>query len=411
MEYILFEDQAWRPLTPFTWLRPVYELLVGSWTLRQRWQSFVGREHLRFTARPELGDLVRERFGERAELPREEAEIVLVNGAWLPPSDVADALVSGLEEGTGWRVDGRVLALRPARPATPERLAETLAALLAGEAPQGIQWREPPADPRCLGHLWELVSWTDEILSADLTQRLQTPYGEGTVVKGEVENPEQVSLGAGVTVGHGALLDASDGPVVLEAGCQVAPFTWVRGPVWAGPGTRLTGERIERSVLGPACRIHGEMESSVVLGYSNKAHEGFVGHSYIGEWVNLGALTTTSDLKNTYGTIRIPEGGETVSSGLMKLGSFLGDHTKTAIGTLLATGCVSGVGSHIFGGSGLTPRWIRSFTWGLTPEQRFHLDRFLVTAETVMSRRGQKMTPALKALIRDVYRRTREEES
>lgn len=409
MEYILFEDAAWRRLTPFTWLRPLYELLVGSWTLRQRWQLAVGRERLRHTARPDLTDLLRERFGERAELPREEAEIILVNGAWMPPDGIADSLAAALDEGTGWMERGRILALRPERPLAPEGLRELLEILLAGETPEGIQWRDPRPDQKCLSHLWELVSWTEETLPSDLIRRLQTPYGEGTVVKGEVENPGQVSLGAGVTVAHGSLLDAGEGPVVLEAGCQVAPFTWVKGPVWAGPGTKLAGERIERSALGPACRIHGEMDSTVVLGYSNKSHEGFVGHSYAGEWVNLGALTTTSDLKNTYGTVRIMEEGAVVSSGLMKLGSFLGDHTKTAIGTLLATGCVTGVGSHLFGGSGLTPRWIPSFTWGLTPEQRFELDRFLVTSETVMSRRGQRMTPALRARIREVYRRTLEE--
>lgn len=408
MEYVLFEDAVWRRLLPLTWLRPVYDLLVGAWTLRQRWRNALGRERLHFAARPELLPLLSDRYGERAGLPR-GSDVCFLNGAWVAPPDAA-SLLAGLEAGQGWAHRGRVLALRVSCSAS-ERAREILECLLREERPGDVVWRDVPGsaagEPRCVTHLWDLVSWTESLLPEDLRERLGQPYGEGTVVKGEIENADEVSLGAGVSVGPGAVLDASDGPVVLEAGCAVAPLTWVKGPVWAGPGTKLLGERIERSAIGPACKVHGELESSVILGYSNKAHEGFVGHSYLGEWVNLGALTTTSDLKNTYGTIRIVEEGETVSTGMIKLGSFLGDHTKTAIGTLLSAGCVAGVGSHIFGGPGLTQREIPSFAWGVdSPGRRFEIDRFLVTAQTVMSRRGLELTPALRSRLRDVFRET-----
>jgi UDP-N-acetylglucosamine diphosphorylase/glucosamine-1-phosphate N-acetyltransferase len=417
MDYILFEDAACGRLKPFTWLRPVYELLVGRWTPRQRWQNLVGRERLKMTGRREIIPLLEERFGERARSARGrsggEGEALLINGGWIAPPTLADleSLVGDLRPGEGLRDGGRILAIRPKAGAEAGRHGDLIDLLAEGSDPPGIAWKDASSPQKCLGHLWDLLSWSAELLPGDLHDRLDTPYGEGVVVQGEIENERHVSLGAGVHVARGAFLDAGKGPVVLEAGCKVNPFTWVRGPVWAGPGTRLLGERIEGSAIGPECRIHGELEESIVLGYSNKAHEGFVGHSYLGEWVNLGALTTTSDLKNTYGIVRIMEEGRAVSSGLMKVGSFLGDHTKTALATLMTTGCVTGVGSHLFGGSGWAPAFVPSFCWGQDPPgRRFELERFLETARKVMGRRSQTMSPEMESRLRDVFERTGSEE-
>lgn len=391
-------------------MRPVYELRVGAWTLRERWQRLLGRENLGFAARPDLHDLISERYGERAGEQRPEADLILINGCWLPEADAASLEKSFdlLKAGQGYIDDDRILAIRPAPPVSQKALGEMQAILCEGERPKGIDWLDFPKRQKCLGHLWELVGWTEELLESDLAKRLGTPYGEDVIVKGEIEEPDRVSLGAGVVVRRGALLDASEGPIVLEAGCRVAPMTWVKGPVWAGPGCLLLGERIGGGVvLGPECRVHGEIDSTVVLGYSNKAHEGFVGHSYLGEWVNLGALTTTSDLKNNYGDVRLMEEGRAVSSGRIKLGSFLGDHTKTAIGTLLTTGCVTGVASQLFGRPGLTPKWIPSFAWGTeSGGKRFELERFLATAEIILSRRGQELRPILRQRLRYVYEET-----
>jgi UDP-N-acetylglucosamine diphosphorylase/glucosamine-1-phosphate N-acetyltransferase len=414
VEYRLIEDAAWRRLQPYTWLRPAYELRVGAWTLRERWQRLLGRDRLSFTARSDLKELLQERYGERAGDHRPEAELTLINGCWLPAGDGASvkAVLAGLKAGQGYADGSRALALRPAPPLPPRKLAEIQAALCGGELPGGVEWRDPPAGQKCLSHLWELVAWTEELLDEDLAGRLATPYGEGAVVRGELENADRISLGAGVQIRPGAFLDASEGPIVLEAGCRVAPMTWVKGPLWAGPGCLLLGERIGGGVvLGPECRIHGEIDTTVVLGYSNKAHEGFVGHSYLGEWVNLGALTTTSDLKNNYGMIRLREEGREVPSGRMKLGSFIGDHAKTAIGTLLTTGAVTGVGCQIFGRPGLTPKWIPSFAWGAEPGgERYELERFLETTETVLARRGRSLTPAMRRRLREVYARSAQAE-
>jgi UDP-N-acetylglucosamine diphosphorylase / glucose-1-phosphate thymidylyltransferase / UDP-N-acetylgalactosamine diphosphorylase / glucosamine-1-phosphate N-acetyltransferase / galactosamine-1-phosphate N-acetyltransferase len=185
------------------------------------------------------------------------------------------------------------------------------------------------------------------------------------------------------------VLDAREGPIHLAEGVEVQALTRLEGPAWIGPGTRLQGGIFSSLSAGPVCRLRGEIEASVLNGWCNKAHDGYLGHAVLGRWVNLGALTTNSDLKNTYGTVRVPiSASGTVDTGLIKIGVLLGDHVKTGIGTLLNTGTVVGTGSTLFAGGGLPPRWVPPFSWGaggtLVP---YRLEAFLDVAERAMARR------------------------
>ena len=174
---------------------------------------------------------------------------------------------------------------------------------------------------------------------------------------------------------------------------------------------------MESLSVGPGCKLRGEISESVILGWSNKAHDGYLGHALVGSWVNLGAGTTNSDLKNNYSSVRVPVGVEReVDTGLLKVGIFLGDHVKTGIGTLLSTGTQAGAGSNVFGGGGVPPRWIPPFSWGPTPPgggpgpeggfQRYDLPRFLETATRVMARRGQALSPGMTRVLIRAWERT-----
>jgi hypothetical protein len=146
---------------------------------------------------------------------------------------------------------------------------------------------------------------------------------------------------------------------------------------------------------------------SVLLGWSNKAHDGFVGHSYLGEWVNLGAMSTTSNLKNTYGPVRVPAGEGFEATERTKVGSVIGDHTKTAIGSLLATGSAIGVGVNLFGATGLAPRRVPSFVWGVGADAQEHdLERCLRTADRAMERRGASLSAARRETLRAAFAAT-----
>src|SRR5207245_11681348 len=147
----------------------------------------------------------------------------------------------------------------------------------------------------------------------------------------------------------GVVFDVRQGPVVLESGVEVRSGSRLEAPLWVGANTQVLGGPIRASAIGPHCKVRGELACCVFLGYANKAHDGFVGHSVIGRWANIGAGTITSNLKNTYGAVRLEIAGATIETGLINLGSLIGDHAKTAIGTLLGTGSVIGVGANVFG--------------------------------------------------------------
>jgi UDP-N-acetylglucosamine diphosphorylase/glucosamine-1-phosphate N-acetyltransferase len=169
------------------------------------------------------------------------------------------------------------------------------------------------------------------------------------------------------------------------------------------------GGSVGNVTIGPSCRVRGEISNSVLLGFVNKAHDGYIGHAYIGSWVNLGAFTTNSDLKNNYGTVRVHTGGGAVDTGLLKVGCFLGDHVKTGIGTLLPTGCVMGAGSNFFGG-GMAPPNVPPFSWGSADGlEKYDIDRFLDTAAVAMSRRGVTLEEDGRTLLRRAWERTRSE--
>jgi UDP-N-acetylglucosamine diphosphorylase/glucosamine-1-phosphate N-acetyltransferase len=185
---------------------------------------------------------------------------------------------------------------------------------------------------------------------------------------------------------------------------HVRAFTRIAGPAYIGRGTTVLGGSLSTVSIGASCKVRGELEETIILGHTNKAHDGFIGHSYIGRWVNLGALTTNSDLKNNYSSVRVwtPSGEQ--DTGERKIGCFLGDHVKTAIGTLLNTGTIVGPGANLFG-TNMPPKHVRPFSWGGGVAVH-DLNRFLETARVVMQRRGESLTPGVERLMRALWRET-----
>jgi len=200
------------------------------------------------------------------------------------------------------------------------------------------------------------------------------------------------------------VFDVRPGPVVLEKGAEVRSGTRIEGPTFVGADTRILGGYVRSSVFGPKCRVRGEVAGSVFLGYANKAHDGFVGHSVLGHWVNLGAGTTTSNLKNTYGLVRLNVEGEQIETGRLNVGTFFGDHAKTAIGTMLTSGTVVSVGANVFGGP--APKYVLPFAWGVGGEMMTE-EGFLRVAERVLSRREVAWTDARRDSLRRTYARAR----
>jgi UDP-N-acetylglucosamine diphosphorylase/glucosamine-1-phosphate N-acetyltransferase len=198
------------------------------------------------------------------------------------------------------------------------------------------------------------------------------------------------------------VIDAEHGPVYIDEDAEIHPFTRIEGPCYIGKKSTLLGAKCrEGNSIGPMCRIGGELEESIVHGYSNKYHDGFIGHSYIGEWVNLGALTTNSDLKNDYSTVSLMlDGRHPINTGSAKVGSLIGDHTKTSIGTLFNTGSYVGAMTVLMATGKPLPKFIPSFGWFIEGivTKGFGKRSLYKTAQVAMERRGCQWSEAEQAM-------------
>jgi UDP-N-acetylglucosamine diphosphorylase/glucosamine-1-phosphate N-acetyltransferase len=250
-----------------------------------------------------------------------------------------------------------------------------------------------------LAGVYDLVTALEHFLPgdvADFTQEGGEAIPEGSVVLGD---PHDVVL-LGASIEPGVTFDVRRGPVVVEQHAYVFGGSRLQGPVYVGPGTQILGGLIENASIGPRCKLRGEISGSVFLGFANKAHDGFLGHSVIGRWVNLGAGTTTSNLKNTYGLVRLDHPEGRIETERQFLGSLIGDHAKTAVGTMLATGTMIGTGANVFGGP--PKRFIPSFAWGVDGD-RMRKDGFIATAEKVLLRRNVEMTDEIRAMLEAIH--------
>ena len=192
------------------------------------------------------------------------------------------------------------------------------------------------------------------------------------------------------------VIDASKGPVLIDRDAQILSFSRLEGPCVIGADTHILSGRVRGGSIGPKCRVGGEVEASVIQGYTNKYHDGFLGHSFVGEWANFGAGTQVSDLRNDYGPITMSVGGRRVDTGLIKIGAYLGDHTRISIGTLINTGTVVGPYSQLIASGSLLPRLFPAFSQYAHGciQERTDLSQILATARTAMSRRGRAWTDA-----------------
>ncbi len=383
--YLLEPAEPGAAWAPFAGVRPIAELRAGVWRVRERWEAACDRE-----ASAILGAHV-DGFHE-ADEPRRPA-----GGSHRRPRDRGRLDVrAGRRSPAGHR-------RRATAPASGRHAS-------AGSWPPGERWNGPhdagdavEIDGLPLRGAFDLVTALERFLAedcADLRAAPSTGVPEGSLVLGD---PADVIV-LGAAVEPGVVFDVRQGAVVLEPGVEVRHGTRLEGPLYAGPNTKLLGGFLRASVFGPECRVHGEVSASVFLGYANKSHDGFVGHSVVGHWVNLGALTTTSNLKNTYGPVRLDIAGHRIETGRQNLGTLFGDHAKTAIGTMLATGTVVSAGANLFGPP-TPPRYVPPFAWGGQGDARLTADGFLRVAERVMPRRGVELTPERRRSLERTFAR------
>ncbi len=402
----LYDDPVAREWHPFSLTRPAGELLFGTETLRARSERVFGMRCHRYLAGERLVG-----FGEPDAPPCTTLEQLapggprlFINSRFVPGGEnfqvAADGSVLPAAGGSAPRAAGgpvllvsgseTVGAWMPGGTAPPP-------ALLTGDPP--ADWPEHSVSGRLLGTVWELMAENPERIRMDGSRLEETPVAAHVHSIGS----GRIAAAADALVEPGVIIDTSRGPVVLASGSRVRGPARIEGPLYLGPNSVILGGVVGSSSIGPRCRVRGEVQACVVLGFSNKAHDGYLGHSVVGRWVNLGAMTSNSDLKNNYSPVRLPVGGRRIATGILKAGCLLGDHVRTGIGTALNTGTVVGTGSNLFGG-GMPPRDVPPFSWCSGGElAEYDLERFLNTAETVMARRDVRLGDGMRSVYRRAF--------
>ncbi|MBD2722957.1 GlmU family protein [Hymenobacter armeniacus] len=392
MHVLLFDDPAIRPhLLPFTFTRPVAALRCGILTLAEKWQCRLGVEAVGYLTQPYL----------QAKFPAGDVRgaALIVNGA-VCPDDLLARQVQALLPGQALYCDELLVAAHVAD-------ASLVAELIQDGIPETRQVAEPVT---VIDRPWQLFLRNGVEIRRDfalLTQgRTSQPVGDAHTI---VYGAENIFIEEGVKI-RAAILNAEDGPIYLGKNAQVHEGAIIKGPLALCEGAHINAGAKMRgdNTVGPFSKVGGEVGNSILLGYSNKGHDGYLGNSVIGEWCNLGADTNTSNLKNNYAPVKIwsHAASRFVDTGQTFCGLMMGDHSKCGINTMFNTGTVVGVGANIFG-AGFPRTFIPSFSWGgAAGFETFKLPKVGEVAERVMARRNLPYDAVEQGIMQEVFAAT-----
>ena len=413
MRIYIFEDKGYENLYPLVYLRPIFELRCGQTLLLDKMRQSLGRNNeFSYWVREPLVPLLKKRLGDEVNNPNrlKGQDTLFLNARCLLIGDVG--LVADGPEEAG--MAGEDLAYVRIKKDTLDKAeeCEDIVDFLKNII-KGHNLAKEEAHIKLITWPWDLINSNPEAIASDFSKLKEKG------VKGKLSGQaavygrrEDLFIAEGAEIDPFVILDTTGGPIIIEEGVKIYSFTRVDGPSVIGRDTQVFGAKIrEGTSLGPVCRVGGEVEESIIHGYTSKYHDGFLGHSYVGEWVNLGALTTNSDLKNDYSGVSVYIKGEFIDSKSAKVGSFIGDHTKTSIGTLLNTGTVIGVMCNVVGSGGVLPKFIPSFSWFMNNKvtKGYGFRMLVETAKAAMSRRKREMSDEEFKLLEYVRDITKEE--
>lgn len=380
MNIVLFDEPSIRTqLLPFTFTRPAASIRIGIVTIAEKWQHYLG----------EVSFLTEAYLAEKFPV-KTTSDNLLINGALCPDEQVVKT-IQQLPLNTSLVKQGKVLAVRST----------------------SLDWNNASATQEYAGEVvmidqvWKIFQHNAQQIRSDF-QRITAGRKSAPITDKHTRtyNEDQIFLEEGVTL-RAAILNAEDGPIYLGKNSVVQEGALIKGPfaLCEGSHVNMGGKMRGDTTIGPFSKVGGEIGNSVIFGYSNKAHDGFLGNSVLGEWCNLGADTNTSNLKNNYENVKIwnyAKGGFH-DTGLQFCGLMMGDHSKCGINTMFNTGTVVGVSANIFG-DGFPRTFIPSFAWGgASGFTTFQLNKSFETASKVMARRNKPLDEVEKNILKHVF--------
>jgi len=402
----IFEDEHFNRLYPLSLTRPVYELRCGISLLREKIIRHFPESPLFLFCRDYLADTMREAMPDIPvnEMPTDNC--LFINGRFA----LGEKFTVLSTQEIVWKNNNEVAAAR----VSASRLSSLSKQMRDGVLPiscfEGLPVEE--IEGTFIRYPWDLVHHNPEQIHRDFVG-----FNRGGQIFGKIYpnvtllDEKNIFIGADAKIKPGVVLDAEAGPIYIDEGATIMANASLQGPLFVGAKSAIKmGAKIyEGTSIGEACKVGGEVETSIIQSYSNKQHEGFLGHAYLGQWVNLGADSNNSDLKNNYSTVKVYVDGEIVDSGSLFVGLTTGDHAKCGINTMFNTGTVVGVMCNLFG-SGFPDKFIPSFTWGgAEGNETYAVDKALETARRVMERRGKELTHAQENMLRHVFELTARE--
>lgn len=386
MNYILFDGPYRNNLLPFTFTRPVADIRIGILTIREKWEA-----HLGYTTTTITEDYLSDKF------PMVEMEEnILINASFLPNVELVE-MVKNLE------VNQAIFK------------GEEVIAFYTKEAQDDIDFSKLEAlefedDILKIEHTWDIFSKNGEALQDDFDLLTKGRRSQPIPATNNVLNPENIFIEEGASLNF-TTLNASTGPIYIGKNAEIMEGSIIRGPfaLCEGSTVKLAAKIYGPTTVGPYSKVGGEVSNSVIFGYSNKGHDGFLGNSVLGEWCNLGADTNNSNLKNNYAEVRLWDynTGGFARTGLQFCGLMMGDHSKCGINTMFNTGTVVGVSANIFG-SGFPRNFVPSFSWGGSAGFTEYLtSKAFEVAKVVMSRRSMEFSEQDAAILSYVFEETK----
>ncbi len=407
----LFEGIYYSRLLPLVYFRPQYDLRCGILTLREKVRLYYPDIPLSLHCRNYLQDSLQQQ-NKNTEVNKISGDNCLfINGRVIVDSKFVEQV--SLKGQDTLYVKGDSIVAAKVTGAKLGELKHQLHDLFTHSDFTDLVKKE--IDVKMVNYPWDLCTHNGDQIISDFNKLME--LNSGSKIKGKVYDgahlikSENIFIDEGAKIKPGVVLDAEDGPIYIGKNAKIFPNATIEGPAFVGNDSQIKiGAKIyENTSIGEVCKVGGEVEGSIIHSYSNKQHDGFLGHSYIGMWVNLGADTNNSDLKNNYGSVKVIINDEQVDSGSMFVGVTVGDHSKSGINTMFNTGTVVGVSSNIFG-AGFPAKYIPSFSWGGAEAiTSYDLERSLEVAKRVMARRKIQMTEVDEKLFRKIFDLTKEE--
>lgn len=411
----IYEDNHFSNLLPLVYFRPVYDLRCGILTLREKIEQCFPDADLILNCRDYLKDNVAEKNSglKVNEIDDGVESCLFINGRLLIDGSSRKE-VTMLEANTALMSGGAVAAINVSGELMDKLKSVAGDAINLDALVEGSSITKKDSEAVLLNYSWDFVGQNGDAINYDFSNLVDKSSG---MIKGKVYdgvfmvNEENIFIDEDAKVKPGVVLDAEEGPIYIGKGAKVFPNAVIEGPCFIGEKSQIKiGAKIyENTSIGEVCKVGGEVEESIIHSYSNKQHDGFLGHAYLGCWVNLGADTNNSDLKNNYGNVRVTVNGESIDSGSMFVGLTMGDHSKSSINTMFNTGTVVGASTNVFG-TGFPPKYVPSFGWGGSDSMgTYDLTKAVGVAEKVMNRRKIDLTDSDKQLFEKVFELTKSE--